>query len=81
MHPQEDESIHAPRAVKVICIGAGVSGLLLAYKLQKHFVHVSLTVSPSAGLWYSKNLICNEIYEKSTEINSTWHENRHPVSC
>ncbi|KAF2816163.1 FAD/NAD(P)-binding domain-containing protein [Mytilinidion resinicola] len=41
--------IHAKRHVRIICIGAGASGLLMAYKLQRHFSNFSLTV-------YEKNL-------------------------
>jgi cation diffusion facilitator CzcD-associated flavoprotein CzcO len=48
--------IHAERHVKVICIGAGASGLLMAYKLQKHFKNYSLTVyeknAEVSGTWY-----------------------------
>jgi ribulose 1,5-bisphosphate synthetase/thiazole synthase len=48
--------IHAERHVKVICIGAGASGLLMSYKLQKHFSNYSLTVyeknSEVSGTWY-----------------------------
>lgn len=48
--------IHTERHVKVICVGAGASGLLMAYKLQKHFTNFSLTVyekNPAvAGTWY-----------------------------
>ena len=34
--------IHSERHVRVICVGAGASGLLMAYKLQKHFHNYSL---------------------------------------
>ncbi|TPX15229.1 uncharacterized protein E0L32_004506 [Thyridium curvatum] len=48
--------IHAERHVRVVCIGAGASGLLFAYKMQKHFNNFSLTVyekNPEvAGTWY-----------------------------
>lgn len=48
--------IHSERHVRVICIGAGASGLLLAYKLQKHFQNYSLTVyeknAEVSGTWY-----------------------------
>lgn len=51
-----DKPIHTERPVKVICIGAGASGLQLAYKLQKHVSDFSLTVyekNPEAsGTWY-----------------------------
>lgn len=48
--------IHAERQVKIICVGAGASGLLLAYKLQKHFENIILTIyeknSEIAGTWW-----------------------------
>lgn len=48
--------IHSERYVKVICIGAGASGLLMAYKLQKEFQNLSLTVYEKnqevSGTWY-----------------------------
>lgn len=50
MEPQQCESIYSERPIKVICIGAGASGLLLAYKLNKHCKNVELTVS-FALLW------------------------------
>lgn len=48
--------IHAERHVKVICVGAGASGLLMAYKLQHHFKNYSLTVYEKnvevSGTWF-----------------------------
>jgi cation diffusion facilitator CzcD-associated flavoprotein CzcO len=48
--------IHAERHVKIICIGAGASGLLFAYKMQKHFQNYSLTVYEKnievSGTWF-----------------------------
>lgn len=48
--------IHTERHVKIICVGAGASGLLMAYKLQRHFTNFSLTVyekNPAvAGTWF-----------------------------
>ena len=48
--------IHAERHVNIICIGAGASGLLMAYKLQRHFRNYSLTVfekNPEvSGTWF-----------------------------
>lgn len=44
------------RTLKVICIGAGASGLLLAYKLRRHFDNLDLVVyekNPEvSGTWY-----------------------------
>ena len=49
--------IYEPRRkLRVVCIGAGASGLLVAYRLQKHFDDVELTVfeknSDVSGTWY-----------------------------
>lgn len=48
--------IHTERHVKVICIGAGASGLLMAYKLDRHFQNFDLTVYEKnidvSGTWF-----------------------------
>jgi hypothetical protein len=48
--------IHAERHMNIICVGAGASGLLMAYKLQKHFTNFALTVyekNPEvSGTWF-----------------------------
>ncbi|KAJ3509197.1 hypothetical protein NLJ89_g5349 [Agrocybe chaxingu] len=55
-HPQPHIPIHNERHMKVICIGAGASGLLLAYKLQRSFENFELTLyeknADVAGTWY-----------------------------
>ncbi|ORX93983.1 hypothetical protein BCR34DRAFT_580256 [Clohesyomyces aquaticus] len=56
VNPQESEAIFAERFVKIICVGAGASGLLLAYKLSKHFNNYSLTIYEKnddiSGTWH-----------------------------
>ena len=51
-----DGPIHAERHLRIICVGAGASGLLFAYKMQRHFNNYSLTVyekNPAvAGTWW-----------------------------
>ncbi|KAI1423213.1 hypothetical protein F5Y12DRAFT_786187 [Xylaria sp. FL1777] len=48
--------IHAERYLRIVVIGAGASGLLVAYKLQKDFKNVSLTIYEKnqgiSGTWY-----------------------------
>ena len=44
MNPDPNESIHHGRFVNIICIGAGASGLLFAYKLQRSLPNFALTV-------------------------------------
>jgi cation diffusion facilitator CzcD-associated flavoprotein CzcO len=43
-YTRAEKPIHEPRHLKVICIGAGASGLMLAYKLQRSFENFDLTV-------------------------------------
>lgn len=45
MDPLHEDAIHHERPIRVICIGAGASGLLLAYKLQRSFHNFTLTVN------------------------------------
>ncbi|KAK8023756.1 hypothetical protein PG993_011822 [Apiospora rasikravindrae] len=51
-----DTPIHANRHLRVICIGAGASGLYLAYKLRKDFTDFTLDVfekNPDiGGTWF-----------------------------
>lgn len=48
--------VYDERRVRVLCIGAGASGLLLAYKLQRSFENVDLVLYEKndgiAGTWY-----------------------------
>jgi cation diffusion facilitator CzcD-associated flavoprotein CzcO len=52
-----------PRKLRVVCIGAGFSGLTVAYKLkhERPLDYVDLT-----------------IYEKNHEVGGTWFENVYP---
>lgn len=53
---RREAPIHSERHVKIICIGAGASGLLFAYKLQRSFRNFDLTVYEKneevAGTWW-----------------------------
>ncbi|KAG6840956.1 hypothetical protein C0991_003016 [Blastosporella zonata] len=55
-HPRVQEPIHAERPMKIVCIGAGASGLLLAYKLQRSFNNFELVVYEKnediSGTWF-----------------------------
>jgi len=48
--------IHQERHMKIICVGAGASGLLFSYKIQRHFQNYDLTVyeknSEVSGTWW-----------------------------
>lgn len=44
MDPAKEDAIYNERFVRIICIGAGASGICLAYKLKRSFSNFSLTV-------------------------------------
>lgn len=60
-----DESRYAftPRKVRVVCIGAGFSGLNLAYKLKHE---------------RPLDFVDFRIYEKNPEVGGAWWENVYP---
>ena len=55
-YSRAQKPIHEPRHLRVICIGAGASGLLLSYKLQRSFEHFNLTIYEKnervSGTWH-----------------------------
>lgn len=62
--PIKEEPGFTPRKLKIVCVGAGFSGLTLAYKI-KHELQLD-------------GLIDYAIYDKNPEIGGTWTENRYP---
>ncbi|KAH9225325.1 hypothetical protein K456DRAFT_1732009 [Colletotrichum gloeosporioides 23] len=59
--PQEGRKVPY-RRIRAVIIGAGVSGILMAYKLRK----------------YLAEYVDFHILEKSPELGGTWFENRYP---
>lgn len=59
-----NKPLHEPRRLRVVCIGAGFSGLTLAYKV-KHELK-------------AESYIDLVIYEKNTDVGGTWFENKYP---
>ncbi len=55
-NPWSENPIHNERPVKIIGAGAGASGLLFAYKLQRSFENVELTIYDKnediGGTWF-----------------------------
>ncbi|PPR03651.1 hypothetical protein CVT24_007765 [Panaeolus cyanescens] len=55
-NPRLDKPLFEERLVKIICIGAGASGLILAYKLQRSFKNFELVVYEKnegvGGTWF-----------------------------
>jgi cation diffusion facilitator CzcD-associated flavoprotein CzcO len=62
--PLLDEPVYEPRRIRIVCVGAGYSGLMLAYE-AKH--NESL-----------QGFIDLTIYEKSEDVGGTWLANRYP---
>ena len=56
-----------PRKLRVACVGAGASGLCLAYKMERMLV---------PGSWELT------LFEKNPQFGGTWYENTYPgVAC
>lgn len=55
-HNMRNQPIHANRHMRVVCIGAGASGLYLAYKLKHYFTDFTLSVyeknTEISGTWF-----------------------------
>lgn len=61
--PILESAVYAPKRLRVVCIGAGYSGLMLAYYLRE------MKMEDYVGL---------RIYEKNHDVGGTWLENRYP---
>jgi hypothetical protein len=62
--PLLDRELYTRRRLKLICVGAGFSGLTLAYKIKhEHELSDALTLT---------------IYEKNADVGGTWYENVYP---
>ncbi|KAF7588054.1 hypothetical protein BBP40_006223 [Aspergillus hancockii] len=80
-----DRPIHANRTMRVICVGAGVSGLYLAYKLRKQFTDYILDIyekNPDiGGTWFENRYpgcacdIPAHNYTYTFEPNPNWSTN------
>jgi len=51
-----EQPVHAERQVRIVCIGAGLAGLCLAYKLQRSFQNFELVILEKnedlGGVWF-----------------------------
>lgn len=60
---------YKPRKMKVITIGAGFSGLLMAHKFQHRFPEM-------------RDIVDHTIFEARSEVGGTWFVNNYPgVQC
>ncbi|CAK7206200.1 hypothetical protein SEUCBS139899_008986 [Sporothrix eucalyptigena] len=66
--PINEQPLYKPRKLRVVCVGAGYSGLMLAYKYKYQMPMDSF--------------LDLTIYEKNADVGGTWYENRYPgVAC
>ncbi|GAB1217436.1 hypothetical protein ATERTT37_006675 [Aspergillus terreus] len=66
--PAPDVPLYNPKRIRIICVGAGFSGLMLAYKHKYKFK--------------LRDVVDLVIYEKNHDIGGTWLENKYPgVAC
>ncbi|KAF5722437.1 monooxygenase [Fusarium mundagurra] len=66
--PLLDEPAYKPRTIRIVCVGAGFSGLMLAYEAK---YNESL-----------QGFIDLTIYDKNHDVGGTWLVNRYPgVAC
>ncbi|KAH7214445.1 hypothetical protein DER44DRAFT_819318 [Fusarium oxysporum] len=56
------EQQQKPKQIRCTIIGAGVSGILMAYKLKRHL----------------NDYVTFQIFEKSPDLGGTWFENKYP---
>lgn len=62
--PIHEEPAFTPRKLRIICVGAGFSGLTLALKI-KHELQLD-------------DVVDYVLYNRNDEIGGTWAENRYP---
>ena len=58
--PILDQPLYTKRRLRVICLGAGFSGLTLAHKIKHD--------------WKYDDFIDFQIYEKNPDLGGTWYE-------
>lgn len=62
-----DQYHSKPTKLRVACVGAGASGLCLAYKMERMLEHASWELT---------------LFEKNPNLGGTWYENTYPgVAC
>lgn len=66
--PVGDQPLFTEKRLRVVCVGAGFAGLMVAYKWKHQF--------------QMDNFVDLAIYEKNADVGGTWLENQYPgVAC
>jgi cation diffusion facilitator CzcD-associated flavoprotein CzcO len=61
--PTWEQPLFTPRNLRIVCVGAGYSGLMLAYYVKNMRMDSFID-------------LC--IYEKNSDVGGVWFENRYP---
>ena len=65
--PVLEQPVFSPQKLRVVCIGAGIAGLIMAHKRKQG---------------NASEFIDLTIYEKNAGVGGTWCENRYPgLAC
>lgn len=62
--PLLQEPAYKPRRIRIVCVGAGYSGLMIAYEVKHNKA--------------LEGFIDLTIYDKNEDVGGTWLENRYP---
>jgi cation diffusion facilitator CzcD-associated flavoprotein CzcO len=62
--PLSQEPAYKPRRIRIVCVGAGYSGLMTAYEIKYNKA--------------LESFIDFTIYDKNEDVGGTWLENRYP---
>ncbi|RSL94534.1 hypothetical protein CDV31_014277 [Fusarium ambrosium] len=81
-NPLQDQAIDKPRQIKVICIGAGFSGILTAIRFPQRIPNLELTIYEKnddiGGTWYENTYagvgcdVPSHVYQYSFAGNPNW---------
>ncbi|KAF2676844.1 monooxygenase [Lentithecium fluviatile CBS 122367] len=75
----DGKPIHSERHMRVVCVGAGASGLCLAYKLQRSFQNFSLTIyeknADVGGVWFQNRYPGCECDYEAHNYTYSWEPN------
>lgn len=59
-----EDPVLTRRTLRIVCVGAGFSGLTLSHKIQHEYK--------------LEDVIDLQIYEKNPDVGGTWYENTYP---
>lgn len=74
-----------PSKIRVICVGAGAAGLLVAYKMRKALTDYELVCYEKYAFHPIGHAVCKALHfadfppiNRNPSVGGTWYENRYP---